>query len=133
MFIINAIIPLIYSVSILNFFGSGGLLGTINGIFITNIWMTPIVNILGDVSWYLKIWKRNKVLKFIETGEGGPYSQKEANDIFKNNEWWVSFKYAQLIKNFAVGLFYFPLIPYSMFYTFLILIIQFNVEKVTYR
>jgi hypothetical protein len=81
-FALNALIPLIYSLTIVNFFGVGGLIDIINGILITNIWLTPLVGLFGDIFWYIKLMNRNKVETFVLTGAGGPYTQKEANQIF---------------------------------------------------
>ena len=55
-FLNNAINPLLYSISIVNLFGSGGILEIMNGIFISNIWMTPLIGLLGDPMWFYKTW-----------------------------------------------------------------------------
>jgi len=128
----NAFIPLFYSITVLNFFGSAGLVEIMNGIFISNLWMTPLINLFGDIFYWIKIWRRRKIRKFAKHGTGGPYTQGEANKAYQKQEWWISYKYASLLKNFAVGLFYMHVIPYSMIYTLGIILVQFWTEKVSF-
>lgn len=115
----------------MNFFGRGGLIEIINGIFIANLWMNPLILLFGDVFFYLKKWNRYQVRQYILEGKGGVYTQMEADQIYKKQIWWVSYKYASLIKTFAFGLFYFPIMPYSIFYTFISLGIFYWIEKVS--
>lgn len=131
-FMVSALIPLFYSITVMNYFGRGGLLPIVNGIFIFNIWMTPLINLFGDLFFWLKLWKRRGVRKFVLQGKGGPYTQGEANYYFEKQQWWISFKYASMIKNFAFGLFYMHIMPYAIWYTFIILFIQYWVEKVSF-
>lgn len=102
-----------------------------NGIMISNIWMTPLIGLLGDPMWFYKNWQKSKVRKFVETHEGGPYTQEEAHQIFLNNTWQISLKYSEVLKNFAVGMFYFPIMPYSIIYTFIYLVCMYWTQKVT--
>jgi hypothetical protein len=62
-----------------NLFGSGGILEIMNGIFISNIWMTPLIGLLGDPMWFYKTWRKNKVLQFINYSKGDPFTQEEAH------------------------------------------------------
>lgn len=64
-FMVSALIPLFYSITVMNYFGRGGLLPIVNGIFIFNIWMTPLINLFGDLFFWLKLWKRRGVRKFV--------------------------------------------------------------------
>ena len=129
----NAIIPLLYSISILNFFGSGGLMEVMDGVFIANLWMTPVFLLFVDISYYLKLYNLWKLHGFMQTGEGTVYTQHEANEIYKKLDWAISSKYASILKTFAVTLFYIHVMPYCIFYTIATFIIQYYVEKVSYE
>lgn len=118
--------------SIFNFFGASGLIEIMNGVFISNMIMKPIVRVLGRMKWWCRVWRRSRVRKFIETGKGGPFTQGEANEHFKNEEWMISFRYATIYKLFAMCLFYMQVMPYVPLFTVFALIFHFWAEKVKF-
>ena len=131
----NAIIPLLYAISVLNFFGKGGLIQVMDGVFFGYLWLTPLLTFIGSADFWVKTSevaaiktfdeKINKSLKGVFL-----YTQHEANEAFKKRNFVISSRYANLMKTFAVTLFYLPIMPYCIFYSALGLLIQYHAEKV---
>jgi len=132
-FMTNAILPLVIAISLVNFFGAGGLIQTINGIYISNLILTPILLLFGNVFFYLRLWNIQKLKRFVNTGEGGPYTQAEAIKIYERFRFSMSYKYASAMKNLAMTLFYLPIYPIGSIYLLLLLLIQYWIEKVIYK
>ena len=128
-FLNNAIIPLLYSWTILNFFGRNGLVEKMNSVLMASIFMTPILKIFLDKDNIWKGCKIRAVKNFIKTGKGIPYTQKEANEVFEKEAWGISKNYASVIKSFMVAIFYLPLIPLSVFYNLFYLLVFYWVTK----
>ena len=106
-FITNALIPLAYGFSVVNLFGKGGLVEVMDGVFLSNIFMNFLVQILFDVPWFMKLINRWRVRRFIKSGKGTVWTQHEANLVYENNKWEISYKYSYMIKTLSLGLFYY--------------------------
>lgn len=128
-FLTNALIPVFYSTTMMNYFGEGGLVEMINGIYISNLWLNPLIRIFIDKDYLEKLWERRKVEKFVKTNKGKIYTQFEANEIFEDLQWQISAAHAFMLKSFAVGLFFTPLFPLSIPYTFFVMFIYYWIEK----
>ena len=104
-----------------------------DGVFFGYIYLTPIITLFGSPSYYLKNISHVDVDKFIDTediSEHQPYTQHEANEVYKKLDWYISSSYASFIKTFAVTLFFLPTMPYCIFYSIIALCIQYFAEKV---
>ena len=133
-FMNNAIVPLLYSWTILNFFGRNGLVEKMNSVLLAAIYMSLVFRILLHKYRVWKIFRIASVKRFIKTGKGTIYTQKEANEIFEKLAWGISRNYASVIKSFMVSVFYLPIIPLSVFYNLGFLLVfywvcKFNLTK----
>lgn len=121
-FCVTALIPVIFSITMLNFFGEDGLVELINKLFISNIIFQPIKVLFFDLEYWHKVWERREVEEFAKHGKGHVLTQEEANEMYENNEWRVSVAYAYALKTFAAGLFFTPIFPLALVYTTIILL-----------
>lgn len=128
-FMTNAIIPVFYAATMVNFFGQGGLIEMINGIYISNLWLNPLIRLFLDKDQWEKYCARRRVDKFARTLKGRIYTQHEANEAYENLQWQISTAHAFMVKTFALGLFFTPLFPLSIPYTVAIMFIYYWVEK----
>jgi len=130
-FIVAALVPVLIAITISNYFGTGGLIKTIDNVLLFSIYLNPVVGILVSVAMdCLRRWKISRIEKFVENPkEGNITNQGEANLVFQKAEWDIAYKYVELLKNVALVLFYLPLFPMGGLYLVPILIIQFWSEK----
>lgn len=128
-FMTNAIIPVFYAATMVNFFGQGGLIEMINGIYISNLWLNPLIRLFIDTDQWGKYFARSRIENFSMTLKGQIYTQYEANEAFEKLQWKISSAHAFMIKTFALGLFFTPLFPLSVPYTVAIMFIYYWVEK----
>ena len=100
----------------LNFFNIGGLVQEINSVMLSNMILPPLLVTFLDTDWLLGIWSKRGLNKFIETGEGTPYTQGEANEIVKGQDFLIIDQYSYIFSTIATALFYLPVLPISIFY-----------------
>lgn len=128
-FCTNALIPLMISILTINYFGSNGVIAAMNGVFISNFILIPLMRFL-DFGQFYSYYLRYCISKFVDTGAGGPYSNFDGIQAYKKPCWIISTPYTFLLKTFAVGIFYYPIMPISIFYTIITLILYYWAEKV---
>ena len=116
MFLNNAIIPLMYSMSRYKFFDKDGLIENMNSVFIATIISTPLIKIFLDWENVLKNCEIRDVKRFIRTKKGRSYTQVEALEVFEKHEFPISKLSSYVTKCFMVACFYLPMIPLSVFY-----------------
>ena len=127
-FVTIAVLPLISNF----FFGSNGsdvLINNLFMIFITNIFLPPIIFYFGpDLA--IKIYKRTKArLELKNTKyEKSTYTQGELNEIFENPELDICFKYSYITNVFLISLFYMSIFPIGMIFGFVALIFAYFSE-----
>ena len=115
-FVTIAILPLISNL-IFGDSGSDILINNLFMIFITNIFLPPLLFYLGpDLA--LKLYKRSKArfdLKNVKY-EKSTYTQGELNEIFENPEMDICFKYSYINNVFLISLFYMSIFPIGMIF-----------------
>lgn len=134
-----AIVPFLICSSMLNFFNLGGLIEEINFIFLINAIVPHLVKITFDVGYFIKLLKRYTINKmkirfllkrFMDERKGGPYTQKQANEIMENPEYNISDSYSYVFSTLGAAMFYFSIFPLGIVYAILSLLIHFWVQKV---
>ena len=118
-FINMAIVPFLISVSMLNFFDIGGLLEEIRVIFAVNVVVPHLVNILLDFEWYFIILRQWWLRRFMRTGKGGPFNQKQVNRASEGLDFDIYEFYSYVFSTVGSSLFYLPIFPLGV--TFAIL------------
>lgn len=127
----NALIPLLISFSDINFFGRGGLVQYINAVFISNLFISPIMKLFFNFWLYWRIFRRWQVRYFCRTGKGPIFTQSEACELYTRYKWSVAMQYATILKTFGLSLFYMPIYPPAIFFMIPTLIVQFWLQKVS--
>lgn len=107
------------------FYGKGGLVENMFFVFISNAFLTPILN-LFDPTYLLKLYKRKKAIKL---GEQSTMTQKEAHLLFEESEMDLAVKNALLVKTMLLTAFFAPVIPFSLIFAILGLIFNYWVDK----
>lgn len=99
--------------------GPLGLVGEMNSIFIANLITTNLLEIV-DFLWILK-WL---AMKFYEYGYNKDdksvlayYCQYELNDLYTRDDFGMEIRYNYFFINFALALFYLPILPFGIFMT----------------
>ena len=117
-FVTIAVLPVIS-----NFiFGSDGsdiLINNLFMIFITNIFLPPLLFYLGP-EYALKLYKRTNArfeLKNVKY-EKSTYTQGELNEIFENPEMDICYKYSYISNVILISLFYMSIFPIGMIFGF---------------
>lgn len=129
-FINMAIVPFLISAAMLNFFDLGGLVEEIHLIFLINMILPHIMELFIDIDLYVKKWKRHRLFKFLTTGKGAIYNQKQANEIVEGVDFNISEPYSYTFSTIASALFYLPIFPLGMVYAILSLVMQYWASKV---
>lgn len=118
-FCTTGIVPLASGFLCINQMGPLGLVGEMNSIFIANLITTNLLEIV-DVFWILK-WI---VMKFYEYGYNKDdkstlayYCQYELNDLYTRDDFGMEIRYNYYFRNFALALFYLPILPFGIFMT----------------
>ena len=119
----TAIMPLLLSIAYLNFFGTGGLVEVMDGVFLGLIIKAPVKFVVRTAKLAYTNWSEIE-----EVRKSG--TQHELNELNKTDDWDISSNYAGFITNFAVTLFFLPIMPYCIFYTMIGLLLQHFLEKV---
>lgn len=130
-FINMAIVPFLISTSMLNFFDLGGLIEEINLILLINLVLPHIISLFVDIPYYIKKWQKNRLAKFMKTGKGTIYNQKQANEIVEGMDFEIYEPYSYTFSTIATALFYLPVFPLGMIYAVLSLFIQYWTSKVS--
>ena len=112
----SGLIPAATAILLLNWYGSDGLLYTIHLIFLSNLVLTPIFIVFGDLFWYYKKYQQYRVRKFITTGSGKMATQEEANAIWLKFYFNLSFVYSLILKNLALAAFFATIFPIGILY-----------------
>ena len=127
-FITIAVLPVISNM-IFGFDGSDILVNNLLMIFITNIFLPPILFYLGpDLA--IKLIKRSKArleLKDVKL-EKSMYTQGQLNEIFENPEMDICSKYAYFNNVFLTSLFYMSVFPIGMIFGFASLVLAYISE-----
>ena len=118
-----AIVPFLISTSMLNFFDLGGLIEEINFIFIVNLFLMPIIDLFIEPDVWVKKFKRHRLYKFLRTGKGYIYNQRQANQIVEGLDFVISEPYAFTFSTLGAALFYLPIFPLGIIYALISLII----------
>ena len=113
-----AVLPVV-SNYIFGFNGSDILVNNLLMIFITDIFLPPVLFYLGpDLA--IKLFKRSKArmdLKNVKL-EKSTYTQRELNEIFENPEMDICSKYSYINNVFLISLFYMSIFPIGMIFGF---------------
>ena len=113
-----AVLPVV-SNYIFGFDGSDILVNNLLMIFITDIFLPPVLFYLGpDLA--IKLFKRSKArmdLKNVKL-EKSTYTQRELNEIFENPEMDICSKYSYINNVFLISLFYMSIFPIGMIFGF---------------
>jgi hypothetical protein len=113
-FINMAIVPLVISISMLNFFDIGGLQEEVRVIFIVNAIVPHAVELVLNFEWYFKMLRLWWIERFIKTGKGGIYHQKQANSASEGLDFKISEFYSYLFSTLGSALFYLPIFPVNI-------------------
>ena len=117
-FLTIAVLPVI-SNYIFGLDGSDILVNNLLMIFITDIFLPPVLFYLGpDLA--IKLFKRSKArldLKNVKL-EKSTYTQRELNEIFENPEMDICAKYSYINNVFLISLFYMSIFPIGMIFGF---------------
>ena len=119
------------SSAMLNFFNTAGLIEEVSSIMISNLVITSIYPIILDIDYYMNWYSRKGLEKFMKTGEGEPYTQGEANAMYRRTDFWIMDQYAYIFCTLATALFYLPIFPMAMVYAAVSLLIHYFVSKVS--
>ena len=114
----------------LNFFQPLGLTYQMNSLMIINTVIPPIILIIFNFEDIVKWWYKRKIIKFMNTGEGEPYCQGEANENFVGSEFPFADIYVYMFSTLGTCLFYLSTFPIVVIYAVIALIICFLANKV---
>ena len=117
-FVTIAILPLVSNI-IFGLNGSDILINNLFMIFITNIFLPPLLFYLGP-EYILKLYKRTNAkleLKDVKY-EKSTYTQGELNEIFENPEMDICYKYSYINNVCLISLFYMSIFPIGMIFGF---------------
>ena len=117
-FVTIAILPLVSNI-IFGLNGSDILINNLFMIFITNIFLPPLLFYLGP-EYILKFYKRTNAkleLKDVKY-EKSTYTQGELNEIFENPEMDICYKYSYINNVCLISLFYMSIFPIGMIFGF---------------
>ena len=113
-----------------NFFGSRGLISTVNGIFIANFWVRPLEQLFLERFEIKKKIQMYLIKNFAEGKTFKPYyTQGEAMRIYQKLDWFISYAYSYSVKTVALTFFFMPIYPPVVFYCIFILLEEFWVQK----
>jgi hypothetical protein len=127
-FVTIAILPLVSNI-IFGLNGSDILINNLFMIFITNIFLPPLLFYLGP-EYILKLYKRTNAkleLKDVKY-EKSTYTQGELNEIFENPEMDICYKYSYINNVCLISLFYMSIFPIGMIFGFAALIFAYLSE-----
>ena len=127
-FVSIAILPLVSNI-IFGLNGSDILINNLFMIFITNIFLPPLIFYIGP-EFAIKLYQRTKArleLKNVKY-EKSTYTQGELNDIFENPEMDICFKYSYITNIFLISLFYMSIFPIGMIFGLVALIFAYISE-----
>ena len=113
-----AVLPVV-SNFIFGFDGNDILVNNLLMIFITDIFLPPVLFYLGP-GLLIKLFKRSKArleLKNVKL-EKSTYTQRELNEIFENPEMDICSKYSYINNVFLISLFYMSIFPIGMIFGF---------------
>ena len=113
-----AVLPVV-SNFIFGFDGNDILVNNLLMIFITDIFLPPVLFYLGP-DLLIKLFKRSKArleLKNVKL-EKSTYTQRELNEIFENPEMDICSKYSYINNVFLISLFYMSIFPIGMIFGF---------------
>ncbi len=127
-FLASSVVPLLVSLNMFNYYGPNGLVTSINSQFITNIVLTPLIDVINSIN-IMGLIGRKKLYKSIKASQSVAMTQKEANELFKKLNFEMYEKYAMILKTVAMGFFYMPMIPMAAMYLLVFLLIMYFVEK----
>lgn len=113
----------------LNYFGTGGLIETINAIFFVQLILIPFMIIFKNWKQLIKKFKKRNLEIFL-VGKGKKiFNQKQANEMYEKEDWTIYSKYVFVLKNFALAVFYAPIMPIFILYAIILLGIYFWAQK----
>ena len=127
-FVSIAILPLVSNI-IFGLNGSDILINNLFMIFITNIFLPPLIFYIGP-DFAIKLYQRTKArleLKNVKY-EKSTYTQGELNEIFENPEMDICFKYSYITNIFLISLFYMSIFPIGMIFGLVALIFAYISE-----
>ena len=127
-FLASSVVPLLVSLNMFNYYGPNGLVTAINSQFITNIVLTPLIDVINSIN-IMGLYNRKKLYKSIHASQPPVMTQKEANELFVKQNFEMYEKYAMILKNIAMGFFYLPMIPLAAPYMLVFLLIMYFTEK----
>ena len=127
-FLASSVVPLLVSLNMFNFYGPNGLVSAMSTQFLTNIFLTPIVEVIGGGDLLRRLRMRS-LANQLKENKPVVMTQTEANEIHLDRTFQMYEKYALILKNVSMGFFYMPLIPMASVYLIIFLIIMFWTEK----
>lgn len=104
----------------------------INLILALNMIVPPITSILVDVPYLMKWWQKRNMKKFLETGEGSPVTQAEANEMVLGQEFPMADQYIYIFSTLASAFFFIAIFPLAMIYAAISLAVCYWVSKVSH-
>lgn len=131
-FINLAIVPFVISTTMLNYFDIGGLVEEINLIFILNMFIPPFVDLVVDPDIWIRKVKVYFLERFMKTGKGITFNQKQAHAAIQGLDYNISDQYSYVFSTLGIAFFYFPVFPLGIVYALISLIINYWVNKVSF-
>lgn len=125
-----AIVPFLISTAMLNFFNLGGMMQEVNILLALNMIVPPVMAVIVDIPFLLKWWKRRNLKKFLETGEGTPVTQGEANEMVLGEEFPMADQYIYIFSTLASAFFFIAIFPLAIVYAAISLAVCYWVSKV---
>lgn len=126
-----ALTPFIISTKTLNFFGTQGLVSDINLILFFNAFISPFAMLYLEINFLKKIWKKNLLNNFLKTGEGEPFTQKDALEIEGWEDFEVGKKYSYILSTISITFFYLEIFPFGAIYGLLGVFLWYLTSKVS--
>ena len=103
------------------FFGTNGLIYNILSVFLSNMFMQPLLYIFSPYHFY-KRWKQSKMLK---DPKAYPITQQEANILFEGVAFDITVTYSSVLNLMLFAAFYAPLVPLSLIFAIITLIVYY--------
>lgn len=127
----NAMTPVVICCFELNFFGVAGLTQMVTTLYLSMLSLNMVIQAGGSVGSMRKKFKKS-VLDFVENETGTIFNQRDAIKAFQRDTFNLSVGYGNMFKTLSISLFFMPIIPLAVPFGTLILIFQYNNDKVIY-
>lgn len=119
LFLNSAVIYILVAMFTNSYFGSNGLIYNIASVFSSNMIVQPLFSLFSPAYLYKEYQKK----KLRENPLSYQISQDQANKIFENNEFDITFCFASVLNVMLFAAFYSPLLPLCLVFAVITLII----------